>query len=247
VKGFFAVHTDVQAACACLILACSQSIQEERVSEWATRALFLYGGEPRLIFPPAQQPRPPPQGLTSFSASFHPNIASTPAPNVHHALPHSTPFSPQRQMDTSHPLFGQAGVVTPGPQVIRRIYALFSPNFIRTRFQGMFGGPVVPELQHSVKHNALYLYLSRLIRPVWLRPVVLNASQRDAPFESSVSSDELGWIMAQLQDFKAFFERQAHLLINPGPETFQLQSHQAPMQVKTKFQHCGLNRTNSPN
>ncbi len=41
--------------------------------------------------------------------------------------------------------------------------------------------------------------------------------------------------MAQLQDFKTFFERQAHLLVNPGPETYQLQSHQAPMQVSVPF------------
>jgi hypothetical protein len=63
-------------------------------------------------------------------------------------------------------------------------------------------------MHFSSKHNALYLYLARLVRPVWLRTVVALTG-RDDPMASSVSSDELGWIMAQLQDLKVFFEKQA--------------------------------------
>jgi nuclear pore complex protein Nup155 len=212
VKSFFTLHSEVQAACACLVLACSQSVQDNQVAEWATRALFLHGGEPRLVFPAQQQQqqRPPVQGILSpgssaFSpSSFHPNIASTPAPQGHH-----NPFTPARPNDTTHLMYG-------GP----------AGN------QSMYGaGPVIPEMHFSSKHNALYLYLSRLVRPVWLRTVVMMASRED-PVSSSVSSDELGWIMAQLLDLKNFFEKQAQMLINPGSESQyqQQQQQQQPLQ-----------------
>ena len=98
VKSFFTLHSEVQAACACLVLACSQAVQDAHVAEWATRALFLYGGEPRLVFPgqqqqQQQQQRPQVQGImspgvTTFSqTSFHPNIASTPAPHMAYNTP----------------------------------------------------------------------------------------------------------------------------------------------------------------
>lgn len=209
IKSFFNLHSEVQAACACLILACSQSVQDSHVAEWATRALFLYGGEPRLVFPQAQQPRAPQGGIlsASFSTTFHPSIVSTPAPAGHH---HPGQF---RTNDSTHPLFVGAG------------------SGVSAANQSMFGGPVVPEMQFSSKHNALYLYLSRLVRPVWLRIVVTNSSNRDDPFRSSVTSDELGWIMAQLLDFKTFFERQAPLLVNPGSEAQQMhQQSQQPLQ-----------------
>jgi len=63
VKAFFALHSEVQAACTCLVLACSQTVQDSHVAEWATRALFLYGGEPRLVYPAQQQQQPRPPGV----------------------------------------------------------------------------------------------------------------------------------------------------------------------------------------
>jgi nuclear pore complex protein Nup155 len=208
VKSFFTLHSEIQAACACLVLACSQAVQDNHVAEWATRALFLHGGEPRLVFPAQQQQRQAGQGImapgtTAFSpSSFHPNIASTPAPQAHH---HSNTYTPARGNESAH-----------WSSVNQSMYG---------------GGPVVPEMHFSSKHNALYLYLSRLVRPVWLRTVVTMTS-RDDPVASSVTSDELGWIMAQLLDLKNFFEKQAQLLINAGSESQyhqQQQQQQQPM------------------
>ena len=56
-------------------------------------------------------------------------------------------------------------------------------------------------------------------------------TSRDDPVTSSVSSDELGWIMAQLLDLKNFFEKQAQLLVNPGSESqYQHQQQQQQQQ-----------------
>ena len=219
VKAFFALHSEVQAACTCLVLACSQAVQDSHVAEWATRALFLYGGEPRLVYPAQQQqpqpPRPPMSpGPTPFSASFHPNIASTPAP-----------FTPTRPNDTLPAIYG-------GQQQVN---------------QSLYGAaPVIPEMLFSSKHNALYLYLSRLVRPVWLRTVVAMTG-KDEPVSSSVSSEELGWIMAQLQDLKVFFEKQAQFLINPGAaETqYQLQQQQQHQQQQQPLQDAFLRERHS--
>lgn len=153
-------------------------------------------------------------GTTAFSpSSFHPNIASTPAPQAHH---HSNTYTPARGNESALFLYGP-----PGGSAVN---------------QSMYGsGPVVPEMHFSSKHNALYLYLSRLVRPVWLRTVVAMTS-RDDPVASSVSSDELGWIMAQLLDLKNFFEKQAQLLINPGSESqYQQQSQQQQQPVHDAF------------
>jgi len=54
VRAFFALHGDIQAAATCLILAVSRAPQDSQTSEWATRAFFLYGGEPQMIFPGQQ-------------------------------------------------------------------------------------------------------------------------------------------------------------------------------------------------
>lgn len=47
VKSYFQVQKEEQACATCLILACLESQQNIQISEWATRAFFLYGGEPK--------------------------------------------------------------------------------------------------------------------------------------------------------------------------------------------------------
>lgn len=79
IKAFFQLHGDAQACATCLILATTTSIANSTVADWAIRAFFKYGGEPRLVFPPsaaaaaAAGPRP-------SHAPFNPNFHSTPAP-----------------------------------------------------------------------------------------------------------------------------------------------------------------------
>lgn len=48
-RCFFVVQGEEQACATSLVLACLQDAQNRDVAEWATRAFFLYGGEPRLI------------------------------------------------------------------------------------------------------------------------------------------------------------------------------------------------------
>lgn len=48
VKAYFHAQKIEQSCATGLILACSESVQNAEVAEWATRAFFLYGGEPKL-------------------------------------------------------------------------------------------------------------------------------------------------------------------------------------------------------
>lgn len=48
VKLFFETQKEEQACATSLILACLQSSQNLQVAEWATRAFFMYGGEPKV-------------------------------------------------------------------------------------------------------------------------------------------------------------------------------------------------------
>ena len=183
--AFFSMHGETQAAATCLVLACSQAIKDNQVAEWATRAFFLYGGEPRLHY--TQQPgNPALQGRQMQpGALFHPQLVSTPAP--HRGGPDlAMPFSP---------VGGGAGGM---PQQ-----------------QHILGAAT--EIFYSAKHNGLYLYFSRLVRPIWLATLVVTRRREggQASLQSSVESEELDWIMTQLNDLNAFLERNAQFTAVP--------------------------------
>jgi len=177
VKSYFTVQGGEQAAATSLVLATSQAIIDRQVADWAARAFFLYGGEPRLVYPTnqgfsqaaqfhgGQSFQSPGQFMAaSPTTSFHPNIMSTPAPPT--PQQYNYPTSPGYQ---HHPL---------------------------------------PELKFSFRHNGLYLYLSRLLRPVWTSPLVTGSPEQPS---SSISHSELEFIMSQLHDLRAFLERNSAL------------------------------------
>ena len=158
IKAFFQLHGEVQACATCLILATMPNVTQTQIADWALRAFFKYGGEPRLVFPTAASSGPRGQ----FSSPFHPNVAST-----------------------------------PGPPHIQNIYS-GSANLMAP-----------PEMHFSGRHNGLYLYLSRLLRPLWHRTLVIPGSPHDQkPLVSSVAPEEVEWIVVQLLDLRSFLEKQ---------------------------------------
>ena len=71
----------------------------------------------------------------------------------------------------------------------------------------------VPELKFSHRHNGLYLYFSRLLRPVWASSLVTGSPDKPA---STVSHSELEYIMGQLHDLRTFLERNSALSSTGG-------------------------------
>ena len=158
VKAFFSLFGPVEASAIALILACSQAVQDAQVAEWATRAFLLYGRMP--IYP---------QHLDSF----HPNLASTPAP-------HTMPAFVQQQQQQQSMFYGQNQAAA---------------------------AAAAAAVSFSAKHNGLYLYFSRLVRPVWLKTLVVPTSKQDEPMTSTITSEEIDWINAKLLQLKAFIEQ----------------------------------------
>ncbi|XP_076083087.1 nuclear pore complex protein Nup155-like isoform X1 [Mytilus galloprovincialis] len=80
VKGFFRLHKIEQACATCLILACSRIAADQQVSNWATMAFFMYGGDAQYNLNPGMGDR----GLmaSNIGPGLHPSQTSTPAPGM---------------------------------------------------------------------------------------------------------------------------------------------------------------------
>ncbi|KAK9883024.1 hypothetical protein WA026_001236 [Henosepilachna vigintioctopunctata] len=157
VKSFFVIETEDQACAISLILACLESQTNVDLAEAATRAFFLYGGEPKLAVQNLynhNQLRP--------TGVFQPNVISTPAPHM-----------AQNQFQ-------------PGGLNITQGVTLDPPTIF----------------QFSSKHNGLYLYFGRILRPLWnqkcVQLVLVEEKSRLVAFASTVNSEQVGMILSNL-------------------------------------------------
>ncbi|GAB6032748.1 hypothetical protein CHUAL_011616 [Chamberlinius hualienensis] len=207
VRSFFTLHQEEQACAMCLILACSPVPQDKQVSEWAVRALFLYGGEPVLRLPntylasnqvSSLQQNFPSTPISPINASFHPTQASTPVTG-----------SVQMQQ------FPQMSFVGAGtPQ---------SPP-IRLPFFEQQAGSQIPDISFSGVHNGLYLYFSRIVRPLWKERLTVEVpcdSSRTGfnyYLESNFTSAELGFYMEQLRCLSSFLKCNSNILLPHASE-----------------------------
>lgn len=122
VKSYFQIQKEEQACATCLILACLESQQNKQISEWATRAFFLYGGEPKAANPIPINTVPQTQAGTPYQYGFNPAMASTPRS--------ITSGSPVQETPSN---------------------VIYSP-----------------------KHNGLYIYVGRILRPLWGERIVVK-------------------------------------------------------------------------
>lgn len=130
---------------------CTNTIQ---YSSWATEAFFKYGGEPHFVFPTTVGPATQQDGARS----------------VHNA----STFLPmdQRQMSSTTQL-----LQTLTPQYGVRTTPAATPT-LGGAMGGALGGALIgPEVKMSGKHNGLYRYLARLLRPVWNEPLVICVTE----------------------------------------------------------------------
>lgn len=150
VKQFFQEQSEDQSCAMCLVLACNINAQNITISDWATRAFFLYGGEPKLAPTTLQD---------TFSSPFSPNIISTPQPG-------STFLSTTQQ-----------------PQA---------------------------DIMFSAKHNGLYLYVSRILRPIWTRRLVKEIGIGE--LDTNVNLAEISIVCSHLQAVNCFLENNSNIV-----------------------------------
>ncbi|XP_075223372.1 nuclear pore complex protein Nup154 isoform X2 [Lycorma delicatula] len=156
VKSYFCTQTEQQAAATCLIIACNQSSQNTQLSEWATRAFFLYGGEPKV-------------GTVQS----------------HHSSP--CVFIPYSSLPAG-----------------------FNPGTVSTPIgKSTFSSTETNTVYFSAKHNGLYLYLSRILRPLWDTRIVQRVTMNDNKqyLVSSVMGEEVAIVAGHLLAVKSFLEK----------------------------------------
>ncbi|KAF5276078.1 hypothetical protein FQA39_LY00874 [Lamprigera yunnana] len=174
VKTFFAIQKEDQACATSLILACLENVQNSEIAEWAARAFFLYGGEPKVA---SNQPL-----ITS------PNVTTPFVPNIM-----STPILPHLQMQ-------QQSSTTIQPDPSNATFRNFS------------------SFAYSSKHNGLYLYMSRILRPLWNMYCVEKMDVNDKQkllLRSTITADECVWILSHLTSLWTFLRKNTYLTIVP--------------------------------
>ncbi|GFN98864.1 nuclear pore complex protein nup155-like [Plakobranchus ocellatus] len=182
IKAFFNLHRLDQACATCLVLACSRASADQQVSDWARMAFFMYGGEAQYHF----------SGLRASSMA-------------------GAPFTPSRP--------GQMPVYSPGGLGSPMMTPM--PNMTPLHMSTPMAGPVMhPQMQmgsganptqevvYSGKHNGIYIYLCRILRPFWDAPVCTEfvANKGVTYLTSSFTVDELCMGLELVRDLSDFVD-----------------------------------------
>ncbi|XP_063620313.1 nuclear pore complex protein Nup154 [Cydia splendana] len=209
VKDFFQLH-GVEQACACaLYLACEETNSGDMsISEWATRAFFLYGGQvtqhPQPMFQPNSQ-----MGSTIASPKFSPRQMSTPM-NAPKGRPNQFPQSPTGNLNQSYQL-NRSYPRSPGQQIMPQYPQ--SPGFNQS-----FGANVTQQVrdpsypiqfEFSAKHNGAYIYVGKILSPIWNQKCVSKSQTPDKKefMSSRVTGEDCAFIVQKLQRVAAFLQR----------------------------------------
>ncbi|XP_066259213.1 nuclear pore complex protein Nup155 [Euwallacea similis] len=236
-KAFFSIQKEPQACATALILASLENEENLEIAELATRAFFMFGGEPQV----AQLAQ---TNIFSGTSVFSPNIVSTPA-QQHPLNAFSSPQSLAGfagQPAYSHVSFQQPG----SPQGGFLQQTVFDPSSL---------------INFSAKHNGLYLYLCRILRPVWNRRCVERISTDGKIFlnQNTISSEDCIQIQCNLNALHNFLKMNTqlssynvpsqrctplnttpinHSLVSPPVQNAQLEERQSLDALKTFVCHC---------
>lgn len=192
VKAFFRLHKLDQACATCLVLACSRSPADQQVADWARMAFFMYGGEAQYNFGAAAVGfQPATIGSTSFSSGPG-NLSNT------------IMYSPG----------GPSGLAAMTPMPGMMPAHMSTPLSYGGSLHQSAVGPVPGSLQeviYSGKHNGIYIYLARILRPFWDTSVTaeLQVDTSQGPtiyLTSNYSSEELAQALELVRDLSDFVD-----------------------------------------
>ena len=70
----------------------------------------------------------------------------------------------------------------------------------------------IPLQQFSAKHNGLYLYVGRILRPLWnMRCIKQETVNNKIQISSTVSARQVTWILGLLQALRSFLNKNTHI------------------------------------
>jgi len=194
VKAFFRLHKIDQACATCLVLACSRAAADQEVSDWARMAFFMYGGEVQYSLGGLR----PPGHNTSFTQGGMSNTILYSPGSM------GTSMMPGSPIHNGPPLH----MSTPAPNMMGHAPMSASPS---------------GDLVYSGKHNAIYMYLGRLIRPFWDFPVCMDftATTKQGTttyLTSTLSPQELNVALEMTRDLSDFVDFNAKFDVDSQPD-----------------------------
>ncbi|RZF37133.1 hypothetical protein LSTR_LSTR015323 [Laodelphax striatellus] len=196
VQCYFYIQTPLQAAATCLILACNQDPRNAQLSAWATKAFFLYGGEPSIA-PVKQAAKKNVSATTSQSpGSSLSLIPATPGSTTSSPKKRCRLCSPKRGRKSASPKPGSSTASSPKPGSSK---ASSPRDKTKTTKK--------PQAHNSAKHNGLYLHLSRILRPLWDSKIVKNMKDNENYLESRFLGEEIAEVIEHLMALKHFLQR----------------------------------------
>lgn len=184
VKNYFQVQSEAQVCVASLLIACMEAYRGTEIGMWATQAFILYGGEPHL--PNRNQLYNTFNGKKIFVVALHREFhcgifalfySDAQGSNTNIMVSTPYPMSQQRgeQMSFSARSLNERGAQQPFNQLQDIIY--------------------------SPKHTGLYLYLIRLLKPIWKKKCIISPEG-----VSSLNYQNCSDILCELRALKAFIE-----------------------------------------
>lgn len=192
VKTFFQIQTECEACTTSLLIACSDQYRNTDLALWAAQAFLLYGGEPYYHFQMLANTQPGTSKINPMN----------PALNIgHHGIDRNSP-----QMFVSTPMLhaGSGGYQMPRSQQLplsmqQSQYPLSPITGQDTGHDGLIVNDYSTVI-YSAKHDGLYLYVARLLRPIWKKRCV------DANLCSTLTQADCTLILDDLFSLKVFMD-----------------------------------------
>uniref|UniRef100_A0A1I8PU24 Uncharacterized protein n=1 Tax=Stomoxys calcitrans TaxID=35570 RepID=A0A1I8PU24_STOCA len=215
VKSFFQAHGEREACTTALLLTCSEQYRGTDLAMWSAQAFLLYGGEPRLSSQIQMMNRGP--------RDLHGNRLY-----LNNTTAYDNPLhSPQMFMSTPLPNMNC------GPNMNR----LFDVcNQSPQSGSGIApAGNDMPIIIYSSKHDSLYVYIARLLRPIWKVRCV------DGNLNSSLTQIDSAMILEDLYAIRQFLESNS---VGDLSCTMRSYSNQTTMPTGYNSLHHMINHTN---
>ncbi|XP_066922124.1 nuclear pore complex protein Nup155-like [Clytia hemisphaerica] len=199
IAAYFQQYGTTQACATCLVLICQSRESEKELADLATEAFFRFGDEQAV------------QEMQSMSTTHYPMQQPTMQNNSYIVR------SPTQGGSSQGSFLG-----TPIAQGLHQtIQTPQPPNMNSTLVNQTTTQHKLNDGQStfSGKHNGIYLYFTRIMRPIWNYPLVFETIDCNGKHQlmSRISATDLSWFIVRLQSLKNFLTRYSDTTLSQSP------------------------------
>ncbi|XP_061397239.1 nuclear pore complex protein Nup154 [Musca vetustissima] len=194
VKAFFQVQGDREACFTALLLTCCEQYRGTDLAMWAAQAFMLYGGEPTLSGQmQLNRGGVDPQGNRSYIGGA--------GPQENHHMTQMFMSTPMPNTVAGHGinrLIENINIQRPFQSAQQPLSPIYNPS--NQIGSGIASVNDINVVVYSSKHDSLYIYVARLLRPIWKTRCV------DEKLNSKLSQVDCTVILEDLYAVKQFLE-----------------------------------------